>query len=79
MTAFWVVMDAGIEPFDSRQDLEQRRFAGAVGAHDAGALVGRHQPVGIFKEDFGAVTFSRPGELDHWIRTIVARSTVAQA
>ena len=51
---------AGVEPFDSGQDLEQRRLAGAVGAHDAGALVGRDQPVDVFKEDFGAVALSAP-------------------
>ena len=56
---------AGIEAFDAGQHLEQRRFAGAVGADDAGALVGRDQPVGIFKKDFGAVAFACPGELDH--------------
>ncbi len=51
---------AGVEAFDSGQHLEQRRFAGAVGAHNAGALVGRHQPVDVFKEDFGAVALSVP-------------------
>ncbi len=56
---------AGIEPFDARKHLEQRRFSGAVGAHNARALVGRHQPIGIFKKDSGAVAFACPGELDH--------------
>ncbi len=55
----------GIQAFDSRQHLKQRRFSSAVGADDARALVGRHQPIDIFKEDFGAVAFACPGELDH--------------
>ena len=48
------------------EHLEQRRFAGAVGADDADALVGRDQPVEVFEEDFGAEAFSGPGELNHW-------------
>ena len=56
---------AGVEPVDAGQDLEQRGFAGAVGADDAGALVGRDQPVQVFEEDFGAEAFAGPGELDH--------------
>ena len=73
VTPFWVVMDAGIEALDSRQHLENGRLARAVGAHDADAVVGRDQPVYVFKKDFGAVPFSRPGELDHvGIRLILA-------
>ena len=56
---------AGIEALDAGQHFEQRRFAGAVGAHDAGALVGRDQPVDVLEKDFGAVAFAGPGELDH--------------
>ena len=56
---------AGVEAFDAGEHLEQGRFAGAVGAHDAGALVGRDQPVDVFEENFGAVVFAGPGELDH--------------
>ena len=51
---------AGVEALDSGQHLEQRGFAGAVGADDAGALVGRDQPVEVFKEDFGAVSVFPP-------------------
>ena len=65
--------DAGIESLDAGQHFQERRLAGAVGAHDAGAFVGRHQPVGVFKKDSGAVTFSRPCELDHRLTVIVAR------
>ena len=57
---------AGIEAVDAGQDLEQRGFAGAVGAHDAGAFVGGDQPVQIFEECFRAEAFRGPGELDHW-------------
>ena len=65
----------GIEPFDSGQHFEQRRFAGAVGAHDAGAFVGRNQPVDVLKKDFGAVALAGPRELDHeaCVNTILAR------
>ena len=44
---------------------EQRRFAGAVGADEAGALVGRDQPVEIFKQDFGAKALGCACELNH--------------
>ncbi len=63
---------AGIQAFDAGQNLEQGGLAGAVCAHDPGAFLRRHQPVDIFKKDFGAVALSRPAELDHWLRTIVA-------
>ncbi len=56
---------AGVQAVHAGQDFEQRGFAGAVGAHDAGALVGRNQPVEVFEECFGAEAFGGPGELDH--------------
>ena len=56
---------AGIESFDAREHFEQRRFPGAVGAYQAGALVRRDQPVDTFEENLGAVALSRPVELDH--------------
>ena len=56
---------AGIEALDPGQHFQQRRFAGAVGAHDAGALLRRHQPAGVFKKDFGPVAFPGPAELNH--------------
>jgi hypothetical protein len=34
-------------------------------ADDADAVVGRHHPIDAFKQDFGAVVFSRNAELDH--------------
>ena len=40
---------AGVQAVHAGQDLQQRGFAGAVGAHDAGALVGRDQPVEVFE------------------------------
>ena len=63
---------AGIEALDAGQHFKKRGLAGAVGAHNAGALIGRHQPVGILKKDSGAVALSRPGELDHRLTIIVA-------
>jgi hypothetical protein len=56
---------AGIEAFDAGEHLEQRRFPGAIGAHQAGALVGRDQPIDTFEKNLGAVALSRPVELDH--------------
>ena len=56
---------AGIEAFNAGQHLEQRRFPGAVGAHQSGPLVGRDQPIDIFEENLGAVALSRPVELHH--------------
>ncbi len=56
---------AGIEAVHAGQDFQERGFAGAVGAHDAGALVGRDQPVQVLEECFGAKAFGGPGELDH--------------
>ena len=43
----------------------QRGFAGAVGADQAHARLGRDQPVGIFEQEFVAVAFAGGGELDH--------------
>ena len=48
---------AVIERLHAAQDLEQRGFAGAVAADQAGALLGRDQPVAIFEEKFVAETF----------------------
>ncbi len=56
---------AGIEALDPGQHLEQGRFSGAVSAHEAGAFLGRHQPIGAFKKDFGPVAFPGPAELNH--------------
>ncbi len=56
---------AGVERVHAGQDFEECGFAGAVGAHDAGALVGGDQPVQILEECFGAEAFGGPGELDH--------------
>ena len=62
-------LDAGelavVEGFDAGEDFEQRGFAGAVAADEAGALVRRDQPVGVFKEEFLAEAFAGGGELKH--------------
>ena len=61
--------DAGelavVEGFDAGEDLEQGGFAGAVAADEAGALVGRDEPVGVFKEEFLAEALAGAGELEH--------------
>ena len=44
---------------------EQCRFAGAVRAHDADAVLGRDQPVEIFKQEFVAESFAGARELNH--------------
>ena len=62
-------LDAGelavVEGFDAGEDLEQRGFARAVAADQAGALVRRDQPVDVFKEEFLAEAFAGGGELEH--------------
>jgi hypothetical protein len=61
--------DAGelavVEGLEAGEDLEQSGFAGAVAADEAGALVRRDEPVGVFKEELGAETFAGGGELEH--------------
>ncbi len=52
----------GVEP---GKNLHQRGFAGAVRAHQADAVVGRDQPVGVFKKKFVAEAFSGARKLDH--------------
>ena len=61
--------DAGelavVEGFDAAEDFEQGGFAGAVAADEAGALVRRDEPVGVFEEEFLAEAFAGGGELEH--------------
>src|ERR1700755_2416091 len=61
--------DAGeltvVEGFDAGEDFEQGGFAGAVAADEAGALVRRDEPVGVFEEEFLAEAFAGGGELKH--------------
>ena len=61
--------DAGelavVEGFDAAENFEQGGFAGAVAADEAGALVRRDEPVGVFEEEFLAEAFSGGGELEH--------------
>jgi hypothetical protein len=49
---------AVVEGFDAREDLEEGGFAGAVAADEAGALVRRDKPVGVFEEEFLAEAFA---------------------
>ncbi len=61
--------DAGelsvVEGFDAGKDLEQGGFAGAVAADEAGALIRRDEPVGVFEEEFLAEPLAGRGELEH--------------
>ena len=54
-----------VERFHAAQNFEQRGFAGAVAADQAGALARRDQPVAVFKQELVAETFSGTLELDH--------------
>ncbi len=56
---------AVVQGLQAGEDLEQRGFAGAVAADQAGALVRRDQPVGVFKQEFGAESLAGGGELKH--------------
>ena len=47
------------------ENLHQRGFAGAVRAHQADAVAGRDEPVGIFEEKLVAEAFSGAGKLNH--------------
>ena len=59
--AFHHVDGAVVEPLDSGEHFQERRFAGAVGADDADALLRRDQPVEIFKKNFGSEAFPGGG------------------
>ncbi len=56
---------AVVEAVQAGENLHQRGFAGAVPAHQADAVAGRDQPVGVFEKEFVAETFSGAGKLDH--------------
>ncbi len=56
---------AVIERFGTGENLEQGRLAGAVGAHQGGALIGRNEPVGILKQNAGAESFAGSRQLEH--------------
>ncbi len=56
---------AVVEGVQAGENLHQRGFAGAVRAHQTDAVVGRDQPVGVFKKKFVAETFSGAGKLNH--------------
>ena len=58
---------AVIERFHAAQDLEQRGLAGAVGADQARALLGRDQPVAVFEQEFVAETLAGALQLNHLI------------
>ena len=61
-----------VEGFQSAKNLQQRGFAGAVRTHQTNPVFGRNQPIGPFKQEFVAVTFSGGGKLDHEAETIVS-------
>src|SRR3984885_3258661 len=54
-----------VERFRAREDLEQGRLAGAVSAHQGGALIGRNEPVGVLEQDAGAESFAGSRKLEH--------------
>ena len=60
-----------VQRFQAGQHFEQRRFTGAVRAHQAGAVLGRDHPVEIFKQELLAEALAGAGELDH-LRSIFA-------
>ena len=49
---------AVVEGLDAGEDFEEGGFAGAVAADEAGALIRRDEPVGVFKEEFLAEAFA---------------------
>src|ERR1700728_4059992 len=56
---------AVVERVQAGENLHQRGLASAVRAHEPNAVVGRDEPVGVFKKKFVAETFSGAGELNH--------------
>ena len=56
---------AVVERLDAAQNLQQRGFAGAIGAHQPTRSLRREQPVKIFEKKFGAEAFAGRGKLDH--------------
>ncbi len=50
-----------VERLDPRQHLQQRRLAGAVGAHQTRTVLGRDQPIQIFEQQLRAEALARPG------------------
>lgn len=63
--AFGALHRAVVERVEPGENLHERGLAGAVGADEGGALVGRDEPVGVFKEKFVTETFAGVGELKH--------------
>ncbi len=59
--AFDVGALAVVERLDAGEDLQQRGFAGAVAADEAGALIRCDEPVDVFKEEFWAEAFAGAG------------------
>ena len=50
-----------VQRFQPREDFQERRFPGAVRAHQAYAVAGRDQPIEIFEENFRAEALSGRG------------------
>jgi len=67
---------AVVEGVEACENLHQRGFAGAVRAHQSDAVVGRDQPVGVFKKKFVAETFSGAGELNHGLESSSHKTAV---
>ena len=47
-----------VEGLDAGEDFQEGGFACAIAADQAGALVGRDEPVDVFKEEFVAEAFA---------------------
>ena len=62
---------AVVERLHAGQHFEQRGFAAAVRAHQAGAVLGRDHPVEIFKQQLGAEALAGAGKLDHLLSSFV--------
>jgi len=56
---------AVVEGFEAAEHLQQRGFAGAVGAHQSDASIGGDEPIQIVEQKLGAEAFAGGGELDH--------------
>ena len=63
---------AVVKRLQSSKDFHQRRFAGAVRAHQTEAVMGRDQPIHILKQQLVTVALSSTRQLDHGILFIVS-------
>ena len=65
---------AVIERLKAAQNLQQRGFAGAVGADQADAIMRSDQPVEIVEQELGAEAFAGGRELNHRRERLIASS-----